>query len=265
MSGNAHVTVPDGWSETSFERGVYGPDDRAGQTASLESDDAVIAVVPVRYRRQNGEQRIRALTADWRERRDDPAVPLGDVSPMTAFATRVTTRLRGRERQDTACVAADADDALAVAVWLARAGDADALRRRVERHAGTGVPTSGHAVIADDDVLRGFFADEPRRCLLTGTQTRSHRIEVPYRYVEVLSADRLRDHDEMRFPTTVRGLVGVVSHTAWEAFDLDDIDFGTALERVGPGRYRLDPGVVDIVTEASPEAFSLSGLGNEAG
>ncbi len=265
MSGNAHVTVPDGWSETAFERGVYGSDDRAGQTAILESDDATIAVVPVRYRRKNGEQRIRALTADWRERRDDPAVPLGDVSPMTAFATRVTTRLRGRERQDSVCVAADADDVFAVAVWLARAGDADALRRRVERHAGTGVPTSGHAVVADDDVLGAFFADEPRRCILTGTKTRSHRIEVPYRYVEVLSADRLRDRDTVRFPTTVRGLVGVVSHGAWEEFGFDDIDFGTALARVEAGRFRLDPEVVEIVSDADPEAFTLAGLGDAVG
>lgn len=265
VSGNGHVTVPDGWTETSFERGTYGPDDREGFVAVLEGEEATIAVVPARYRRQYGEQRIRALTADWTEHRSDPAVPLGDVAPTTAFVTRATTRLRGRERHDTVCITADPDDALAVAVWLTRVGDADALRRRVDRHAGTGGPTSGRAIISDDDVLGAFFAAEPRHCVFTGRETRSHRIEVPYRYVEVLTADRLRDGDAVRFPTTVEGLTGMVSHTAWEEQGLVNVDFGAALRRGAAGQYRLDPDVVSVVRDADVTEFALADLGESTG
>lgn len=265
MSRDADLTVPDGWEETAFERGVYGPDDREGFAATLECDGATVAVAPVRYRRADGEQRIRSLADDWTEERGDPAVPFGDVAPTTAFAVRLAYRPHARERRDVACVAAEAGDALAVGVWLAAAaGDPGDLRRHLQRHAGAVAASRGRPVVSDADVLRAVFADEPRNCVISGKQTRSHRIAVPYRYAPLLDDDRLSDGGRVRFPPTVGRLAGAVSHAAWEAEDLEGVAFDAPLERVEAGRYRFEEDVAGVLARAEVEAFALEGLEESA-
>lgn len=262
MSEDAYLTLPEGWAEARFERESFGSDAVTGLRVTVEREDATMDVIPVRYRRAGGEETVRALGDDWRASRADPSVPFSDVAPTTAFATRLTYAPHERVRDEAICVAADAEDALAVAVWLAAASeDADDLRRHVDLHSGSGSPSPNRPVLSDDEVLAAAFADEPNRCVRTGKETRSHLVALPYRYAPLLSGIRRTRGGVVRFPPTVERLVGAVSHTAWEERDLANVDFEASVERVEPGRYRLAPDVVDAVAGADAEAFALRRLG----
>lgn len=260
MTEDATLSLPDGWTEAGFERGVYGPEDREGFVAAVERADATVEVLPVRYRREDGAERVTALTEEWEASRSDPSVPIPDVSPRTAFATRLTYTPFDTEREEVVCVAADAGDALAVATWLASAaGDARELRRHVNNHAGSGSPTT--TGLSDDDVLAAAFADELRRCVFTGKTTSSHHVELPYRYAPLLSGARRTDPGVPRFPSTVRGLAGAVSHAAWDEHALEAVEFSAPVERDGPGEYRLAADVSDAVAGTDFEAYALRRLG----
>ena len=260
MTEDATLSLPDGWEETRFDRGAYGPDDREGFVAAVERDAATAEVIPVRYRREDGTEVVGAIDEDWEAGRSDPSVPIPDVDPLTAFATRLTYTPYDTEREEVVCVAADAGDALAVAVWLAEAaGDARELRRHVNAHAGSGSPTG--AALSDDDVLAAVFAEEPRRCVYTARETRSHEIALPYRYAPMLSAARRTDLGVPRFPSTIRELAGVVSHQAWEEHGLEGVDLAAPIERDGPGEYRLATAVADDVAGTDAESYALRRLG----
>lgn len=258
----AAVELPAAWTEAHFERGVFGPDDRSGIEATFERDAASLAVLPVRYRRSDGRERIRALTGEYRAARDDRTGE-GSVPATTAFAVRATFAPYEREQQAVACVADDADDALAIAAWLAAASDdARELGRNVRLHAGTRPPAGSDLALADDDVLAARFAGDPDRCLFTGTETRSHRIEVPYRYAPLLDGVGETARGVPRFPSTVRRLVGVVSHAAWIERDLEDVAFDAPLERVETGRYRLNEDATAALSGASAERLALARFGD---
>lgn len=260
MTEDASLSLPEGWSETRFDRGTYGPDDREGFVATVDRPDATIDVLPVRYRRLDGTEVVTAITEEWEAGRNDPSVPIADVDPVTAFSTRLTYTPFDTEREEVVCVADDAGDALAVAVWLAgAAGDARELRRQVDNHAGSGSPTG--ASLSDDDVLAAVYADAPERCVYTGSDTRSHRIQLPYRYAPLLSGARRTNLGVPRFPSTVGGLACVVSHAAWEEHGLEDVEFEAPIERDGPGEYRLAADVVESVAGTDAEAYALLRLG----
>jgi len=262
MAEDATLSLPGVWEETGFERGQYGPDDAEGLTVTFEGPDATIEVLPVRYRRADGLETVSALDGDWEGGRSDPAVSLPDVGPLTAFATRLRFTPFDVERDSAVCVAADAGDALAVGLWLGTAAaDAGELRRHVNNHAGSGAP-SGVAV-ADDEVLAAVFADEPTRCVFSAKETRSHRIELPYRYAPLLSAARRTDPGVPRFPSTVGRLEGMVSHAAWEEHDLGDVAFDAQIERTGPGEYHLPEPVAEAVAGTDAESYALRRLGVE--
>lgn len=262
MAADANLSLPDGWAEARFERDTYGPDDRDGIVAAVERADATIEVVPVRYRRLDGSEVVTAIVEEWEAGRNDPSVPLPDVGPVTAFATRLTYTPFDTEREEVVCVAADAGDAFAVAVWLAdAAADASELRHHVDNHAGSGSPTG--AALSDDDVLAAVSADEPERCVFTGTATRSHHVELPFRYAPLLSGARRTNSGVPRFPSTVRCLEGAISHAAWEEHELDEVDFEAPVERDDTGVYRLADRVADAVAGTDAEAYVLRRLGSE--
>ena len=262
MSEDAYLTFPEGWTEVRFEREAFGSDGCAGLRVTAECEDATIDVLPVTYRRESGEETVQALDSVWRASRDDPSVPFSDVSPTTAFTTRLTYTPHQRQRDEAICVAADAEDALAVAVWLAEhSPDANALRRNVDLHSGSGAPSPNTPVLSDDEVLDIVFADEPNQCVLSGKQTRSHLIAVPYRYAPLLSTIRRTRRSVVRFPSTIETLIGSVCHDAWVEYGLEDVNFEESIERVDSGRYRLPRDVVDAVAGADAEAFALRRLG----
>lgn len=258
------LSLPDGWTEARYESGEYGPDDRQGLEATLEQADATLEVLAVRYRRSDGSEEIEALTGDYRATRPDPAGG-GTVPTMTAFATVATFTPYERERAAVVTVAADAGDALAVAAWLAAASDdARELERNVRLHAGKRPPSRSDPALPDDDVLAATFAAEPDRCVYAGKETRSHRIEVPYRYAPLHDGARETPRGVPRFPSTIRGLVGVVSHDAWEERSLDSVAFDAPIERVDPGRYRLDADVAAVLEPTRADRFALARLVDEA-
>lgn len=261
MADEATLALTDDWSEVRFERGTFGPDDREGLVASVQCEDARADVLPVRYHREDGREHVTALAEDWEGRRADPGVPVHDVAPTTAFATRLTYTPFDTEREEAVCVAAHAGDALAVAAWLARASDdARDLRRHVNNHAGSGSPTGPS--LSDEDVLAAVFDDDPDHCVFTTQSTRSHTIELPFRYAPVLSAVRRTGPGVPRFPSTLRGLAGVVSHAAWDEHALHDVAFDAPVERDGPGEYRLADDVADAVAGTDAESYALRRLGD---
>lgn len=262
MAEDVLLTLTGGWTDARFERDAYGPDEVEGVRATFEREAAVVEVLPVEYRRESGVENVHALTEEWRGERNDPSVPLTDVPPTTAFATRLTYTPYDRERQEVVCLAADADDALAVSLWLAGAAeDAQDLRRHVNRHAGMGSPTG--AALSDDDVLEAIYADEPESCVYRAVEADDHRIELPYRYAPVLSAARRTRVGVPRFPSTVRALVGTVSDEAWAERDLADVDFDAPIRRDGAGEYYLDEAVADAVAGTDAESYALVRLGEE--
>lgn len=260
MTDDATLSLPEGWEEARFDRDTFGPDDRDGLLASLTRESATIEVLPVRYHREDGVETVTALTDDWEGGRRDPTVPIPDVDPVTASATRLTYTPFDSVREEVVCVAADPGDALAVGLWLAGASaDARELRRHVNNHAGSGAPTG--VPLSDDDVLTAAFAEEAERCVFTAKETRSHSVRLPYRYAPLLSAARRTGPGVPRFPSTVGHLTGVVSHAAWDEHALHEVDFDAPLERDGPGEYRLDSAVVDAVAGTDAESYALNRLG----
>jgi hypothetical protein len=256
------LSLADGWREAAFDRGAYGPDDRAGLTATLEheTEDVSLRVVPVRYACTDGRERLDSLTDDlsmeWREAASFTA----DVTERTAFATVVETRYLRPEHWSVATVARDAGDALAVAVWLADGAETPHdLTARVRFHRGE--QSTSEVVVADDDALSAAFAEEASQCLATGKPTRSHEVTLPYRYLAAAADPPRTDRGVIRFPSRVDSLAGVVSHSAWSDADLDDVDFWSPIERVEAGTYELDPTVAGLVADGDPTRLVLRHLG----
>lgn len=254
-------TLPlDQWEEHSYERGQYGPDDRAGVDAVFEHGSMTLAVRPVRYECREGEEEIRGLTTDL-DRSRQPVAMLPDVAPLTAFATVAEFRPYSTRESDVVCVARDADDALAAALWLAAGSTDDRdLQQHVRLHRGEGLARS-IASVSDDDVVETLFADEPDRCILSGRPTSGHRVELPYRYVPELDGCKRTPRGVPRIPSTIGSLVGVVSHTEWEAHDLEAVEFDAALERLDPGTWTLNEDVLRAVGGANAANFAFERLG----
>lgn len=254
------IALADGWRETSYDRGSYGPDDRPGVDAAFERETMTIRVLPVRYRAADGRERFRGLTDGIDESRRVPGSFVADVPERTAFAVRASYVPATRRRSGIVCVAADADDALAAAVWLTAGADDDrALQRTVDHHFGAR-PSATGVRVADDDALDALFATDADRCVLTGRPTRSHRVTVPYRYLPAMANCPRTPRGVVRIPSTVRSLVGAVSHGAWAEADVGSVAFGTPIERVDAGRYRLDDGALDVLANADAERFALRRL-----
>lgn len=250
----------DRWKERRYERGQYGPDDRTGVDAVFERGSMTLAVRPVFYQCLDGHEEIRGLTTDL-DRTREPVAMLPDVAPRTAFGTCAEYRPYSSEESAVVCVANDADDALAAAVWLATGSDDDRdLQQHVHLHRGERVGLS-LAAMSDDDVLETLFADEPDRCVLSGRPTSGHRVELPYRYFPALDGSKRTPRGVPRVPCTVGSLIGVVSHTAWVDNDLDAVDFGAPLERVDSGTWALDDEVLRAVDGAKAAEFALERLG----
>lgn len=251
----ATLSLADGWNEARYESGTYGPGETAGLSVALERASMEVRVHPVRYECVDGSEELRALDSEGQFQREG-AVPLtASAERQTAFAAVAEHEATGTRERTVACVTADAGDALAVAVWLTETADIDRdLRRTLTVHSG-----GGGAVVTDDDVLDALFADSPGRCIVTSRPTRSHEIEVPYRYYPALEGAK-RNRGIPRIPSTVRCLVGAVSHTAWEEHDLDGVAFDAPVERDGPGEYRLDPAVVELLAEATAGDLAIERL-----
>lgn len=262
MTASTAIELQAGWTETAYERVTVGPDDRDGLAATLASGEATLSVVPVRYRVSRGREQVRALDGDLSVVREEPTASLPDAGPLFAFAVRARFAPFGSAREAVPCVAADADDALAVAAWLAGASEDDAaLGRNLRLHAGTTPPSRTTPALADDDVLGALFAETPRRCLLTGVETGSHAVRLPYRYAALLAGMKRTGRGVVRFPSTVAGLAGVVSHAAWEERGLADVDFAAPVAREGAGRYRLAEDVAALAADVEASALALRRLG----
>lgn len=260
MTDAARLDLPEEWTESAFERGTYGPMDREGLEAAFERDSMRVSVLPARYRREQGEESLRGYTRDLDLSKRSPEVFGEDVAPQTAFAVHVEYRPVSATRETIVCVAADADDALAVGVWLARASDDDAeLGRNVDHHRGTQPATAGGG-ITDDDALAALFDDEADRCALTGRPSGSHDLTLPYRYYPLLEGHRTTARGVPRFPSDVASLAGVVSHTAWTERSLADVSFDAPLEREGAGSYALDADAAAVATDVHADAVTLRRL-----
>lgn len=249
-----------GWDEQRFERGEYGPDDRAGVDAAFDRGSMSVDVCPVRYECRDGHETFQGITRDL-DRTREPVAMLPDVPRTTAFLTRAEYRPYTAVETAVVCVARDADDALATAVWLANGSETDRdLQQNVRLHRGGGVGPS-IAAVSDDDVLGALFADEPDRCILTGRPTTSHLLEVPYRYFPILDGSKRTERGVPRVPSTVGSLVGVVSHTAWKDHGLEPVDVRAPLDRVEAGTWVLEDDVVRVLEGADASNFTLERLG----
>lgn len=259
---DGRLAVPDDWTEVEYERGTYGPDDRPGVAAAFERGSARVAVAPVRFERTAGEERFEALAADWTTERRQPTAITDDVAACTAFAVRLAFEPFATRQTALPVVARDAGDALAVAVWLSNAADDDrALGRALKVHWGNTGATG--ASVSDDDALGAYFAPEPAACAVTGKPTRSHVVDVPYRYVAALPDPPRTGGGVLRFPSTIATLVAAVSHDAWATLGLEDVGFDAPPERDEAGVYRLPAEAVAAAAEMDGERLVCRRLGED--
>ncbi|MFB6147229.1 MAG: hypothetical protein ABEJ08_06025 [Halobacteriaceae archaeon] len=257
-TGVADLSLPDNWAETGHARGRYGPDGTAGRTVTIERDTMELSVVPVRYQRSDGEESIVGLTRDLQLSRPTAAAVGTTTAPVTGFALYAACEPAAARRTTVVCVAVNADDALAAAVWLARASDTDwDLQDHLDGRDGSAAWAAG---ITDDDALGALFADEPDRCVVTGQPTRSHDLELPFRYYPLFDGARSTDRGVPRIPSTVSHLTGRISHTAWEAHGLGDVAPDTPVQRDRPGEYRLHPDLAAAASEMTADRFALHRL-----
>jgi len=243
-------SLPDAWTERTFERGEYGPTDRPGLAATFEaaSGDAALEITPVRYERRDGRDRFASHVDGFDHEAGTVAVrgPT-EIPRRTTFAVRTRFSPLAREREVVFAAPRDADDALAVALTLARAcPDGRALRDAVEDHGGAG---GGAPSLSDDEVLDATLADEADRCAFEGVPTSSHALSLPLRYAIATADYPHTDAGLPRIPTLADRFEALVSHGAWEARSLSDVDFSAPVERRGPGEYALLDG--DVLGDGS--------------
>ena len=155
VGGDGLLTLPDGWSETAFEREEYAlaGERRAGLATTFEGPEASTGVVPVAFE-HTARGRLRIERLDGGTMVDRTAVPPETpVGRRVAFATELAYERAGSRRRVVYTVAEDADDALAVACWLAVAvGRGYSPDRATRRHRGTDGTSDDDRVLA---ALRG--------------------------------------------------------------------------------------------------------------
>lgn len=257
------LSIGDGWSEAAFERGTYGPDDREGLAARFETADASVSVLPVRYERDGTIVEIEGLTASVGM--DGPAPDAFGprvVDRRTAFAVVAGEGTPGEsgdaEDSTVYTLAADADDALAVACWLTAAAEGPRDLRECDRYHRGGHPTSGgiHA-LSDDERLHATLAETTDRCLFTGKPTGSHEVVLPLRYAAALGGYPENDAGLPAVPTAVERFEAAVSHQAWTEHGVDDLALDAPVERAGAGEYGLDDPTVAALATGDAERLRL--------
>lgn len=264
---DGRVELPSEWTETAFERGTYGPDEREGFEATFESEGAgpTIELLPVRYERDGLDETIEALPTEASQTRRRIGIESPDrIPPLTAFAVHVRYRPVATERELFYAIAADPGDALAVAAWIAtRASTDEECHDLVRTHAGTYSSLEGDDVLSDEEVLAATLADAPRRCLFRGKQTRSHRLELPLRCLPLVDGYPTSKRGMPRVPATVETGKAVVSHDAWEEHGLDDATFDAPAERIEDGTYRLFDPSASAIEAGDASRLGVPGLGAE--
>ena len=251
------LSLPGGWTERAFERGEYRGEPGLHATLTTDEEDATLSVLPVRYERVDGRDRIDGLDSDF-EHRSGTVGPHGptDVSPRTAHVLRAQFATTARDRDVVYAVTASPDDAFAVACHLARAADdGETVADRVVDHGGSGVGPTGATALSDDEVADATFADRPERCLFTGKPTSSHGLSVPLRYAVGAGGYPHTDAGVPRVPTLVARFDALVSHGAWTDQSLASFDPTAPVERDGPGEYTLPD--ADALADGDAERLAL--------
>lgn len=250
------LSLPEAWTELSFERGEYGPNDRRGLTATFEaaSGDASLEVTPVRYERRDGRDRFTSHVDGFDHEAGTLAIRgPATVPPRTVFAVRARFSPLVRDREVVFAAPRDPDDALAVALTLARhCPDGRALRTAVEDHGGAG---GGGLTLSDDEALDARLAEDAERCLFRGVPTSSHAVRLPLRHAVATEGYPHTDAGPPRVPTLVVGFDALVSHDAWETRSLSAVDPSAPVERRGPGEYALPD--ADAFGEGGAERLAL--------
>jgi hypothetical protein len=259
VAEDALLSLPEEWTETAFEREKYAVagERREGLAATLEGDGTTTAVVPVAVEhtargtlhvdRLGGGTMVEGSTVP-------PETPL-DRRP--AFAAELTYERGGAERSTAYTITEDADDALAVACWLAIAvARGRSPDRAARRHRGTDGTS-------DDVRVAGKLRGSADRCLVSGRPTSSHPVALPFRYSPLLAGYPATFRDVPAVPSRVGGLRAVLSHSAWSEHDLEEAAFEAGLDRESPGEYRLSAAVTAAVRDAPAERVGYRELGTE--
>lgn len=180
---DSRLAIADGWEETEFEQGEYGPDQQPGVNARFESDSDTIEVIPIEFDRMGNTETFEALTADMGMRQSSSEIDdKPNIGPRTAFAVHLRYDTFSSWDSKYYTITSDGEDALAVACWLTNAevaGETGELYDIVEIHNG-GIPD--YDPRPDEDRLEGVFANKPGRCLLSGSPTQSHEVADTYAY-----------------------------------------------------------------------------------
>lgn len=255
------LTLGSGWMETDYKTGEYGHDNKQGIEANFQanSKDAEIKILPVEYQCDQRQQRVRGLTEDVVTTSTGKEIAdLPTTEPITAFAVCIRYRPIASPEVEYYTHTASAGDALAVACWISQfESDPTLIENLINVHNGA------HEYPSDDkDRLDNAFGGTASRCLFEGKVTQSHEVEIPFRYGPALEGFPETHLGVPCVPEAIDCLVGVVSHSAWEEYNLTENAFKSPVERIGPGEYELDQQVSEQLQAVSVSELMPRYLGN---
>ena len=266
VTDDYQIRLADGWTEESFERGTYGPEDTLGINARFTANgNTELHIAPVEYEVVGRRRRIQGLEEDFeaREHSDDVAAEAdaagGQIYEPCFFAVRAYYSPISSPEISTYTLTTDPDDAVAVACWLSHATDPMSLGQAIERviqaqsggdpdHYGIDYPTGEERI---DDVC----VEDPNRCFYTGKTTRSHLLRLPFRYAPLLEDYPENAEALPAVPPRVGGFQVAVSYSEWQERDLNDGVLTEPMERVEEGVFKLPN---DIAAQA--DGFPVDAL-----
>jgi hypothetical protein len=253
------IQIAEGWTEDSFERGTYGPEDTPGITALFTTEDNTeISIEPAEYEVVGRRRRIQGLEKDFeaREHSDEVAAEAesagGRIYKPCVFAVRAYYTPISSPDISTYTLTTDADDALVAACWLSHATDpmsrGQAIERALQAQDGGDPDHYGIDYPTDEERVKDILVEDPNRCFYSGKTTRSHHLRLPFRYVPLLEGYPENTESLPAVPPKIGGLEVAVSHTEWKEHSLSEGALEEPVDRIEDGIYQLP---VDIAKHAN--------------
>lgn len=250
VTAEYEIRLADGWTEESFERDTYGPEDIPGVEARFSAgENTAITIDPVEYEVVGNRRRIQGLESDFEYQTHGDEVSAeareesGKIYEPCLFGVQVHYTPISSPEISMYTLATDADDAVAVACWLSYANDpmgfGQAIERALQAQAGEDPTHYGIDYPSDEKRVEKVCVENANRCFYSGKTTRSHLLRLPVRYAPLLSGYPENAEGLPAIPSRVGGFEVAVSHTEWSDRGISDGELEVTMGHIDSGVYQL--------------------------